>query len=82
MRDYWERSYLDDLTAEGRDAAAWAERTGQSHPLDCTCRGCVYDEAAGEEPCGYVAPRQAPQDYCERPKPCPRHEPTAFLEAS
>lgn len=75
MTAYMERTHLDDLRDEARDARDEAIRRALPHHPDCRCRQCVWDEAAGEEPCGYVAPRKPPQDYCERPRPCTVHGP-------
>lgn len=47
-KDWMDRSYLDDLAAEGRDNRRHGERNYQTHALECRCYRCCKDEAEGE----------------------------------
>jgi hypothetical protein len=77
-----ERTHLDDLRDEWKDARDDAIRHGEGHRLDCTCRGCRWDEQDDTPLCGYVNPRQGTDECCERPQPCRVHAPGEFWKAA
>jgi hypothetical protein len=41
---WMDRSYLDDLRDEWKDARDAERRRPSSHDVDCRCRRCVIDE--------------------------------------
>ena len=46
---WMDRTYLDDLRAEQRDARDTELRRPSSHHETCRCYRCVRDEAEGEQ---------------------------------
>lgn len=50
MSAWNDRTYLDDLREEWKDAREDERRKPSSHHESCRCRRCVVDEAKDEQP--------------------------------